>query len=89
MRALQAKGSRHAILRFHANAARASIALGTLPQVVQRCFPDVQVKQRRQDGYFSLPNGSRRYVDLNPVGTTHWTNVLVGEKRETTAQRSG
>src|ERR1700736_1794665 len=39
IRALQAKGSRHAILRHHANAARASIALGTLPQVVQLCFP--------------------------------------------------
>ena len=102
---------------------------------MQLCFPDVQVKERRQDGYFSLPNGSRiwigglddkdrvekilglenatvflneasqipyssalvaftrlaqltrgihqhAYVDLNPVGTTHWTNVLFGEKRD-------
>src|ERR1700730_14170987 len=62
MRALQAKGSRHAILRFHANAARASMALGTLPQVMQLCFPDVQVKERRQDGYFSLSNRSRIWI---------------------------
>jgi phage terminase large subunit-like protein len=134
-RALQAKGSRHAILRFHANAARASIALGTLPQVAQLCFPRVRLKERRQDGYFALPNGSRiwigglddkdrvekilgleyatiflneasqipyssaliaftrlaqvttsiqqhAYVDLNPVGKSHWTNVLFGDKRD-------
>lgn len=135
MRALRAKASRHAILRLHANAARASIALGTLPQVAQLCFPDVQIKERRQDGYFALPNGSRiwvgglddkarvekilgleyatvflneasqipyssaliaftrlaqvtpgihqhAYVDLNPVGKSHWTNVLFGDKRD-------
>jgi phage terminase large subunit-like protein len=135
LRALKAKGSRHAILRFHANAARASIALGTLPQVIELCFPGVDLKERRQDGYFALPNGSRiwigglddkdrvekilgleyatvflneasqipytsaliaftrlaqvtrgirqqAYVDLNPAGTSHWTNVLFGEKRD-------
>jgi hypothetical protein len=134
-RALRGKGSRHAILRFHANAARASIALGTLPQVMRLCFPKVQIKERRQDGYFSLPNESgiwigglddkdrvekilgheyttvflneasqipyssalvaftrlaqvvrgirqKAFVDLNPVGMTHWTNVLFGEKRD-------
>lgn len=134
-RALRGKGSRHAILRFHANAARASIALGTLPQVMRLCFPKVPIKERRQDGYFSLPNESgiwigglddkdrvekilgheyatvflneasqipyssalvaftrlaqvvrgirqKAFVDLNPVGMTHWTNVLFGEKRD-------
>lgn len=62
MRALQEKGSRHAILRFRANAARASIALGTLPQVVQLCFPGILLKEHRQDGYFALPNGSRIWI---------------------------
>lgn len=134
-RALRAKGSRHAILRFHANAARASIALGTVPQVMRLCFPKVKIKERRQDGYFSLPNESgiwvgglddkdrvekilgleyatvflneasqipyfsalvaftrlaqvargirqKAFVDLNPVGMTHWTNVLFGDKRD-------
>jgi len=134
MRALQEKGSRHAILRFRANAARASIALGTLPQVVQLCFPGILLKEHRQDGYFALPNGSRiwigglddkdrvekilgleyatvflneasqipyssaliaftrlaqvtrgirqqAFVDLNPAGKSHWTN-LFGDKRD-------
>jgi hypothetical protein len=62
MRALQEKNSRHAILRFRANAARASIALDTLPQVVQLCFPGMQLKEHRQDGYFALPNGSRIWI---------------------------
>jgi hypothetical protein len=135
MRALQSEGSRHAILRFHANAARASIALDTLPQVMNRCFPDTPLKERRQDGFFELSNGSRiwigglddkdrvekilgleystvflneasqipyssaliaftrlaqvapklrqrAFVDLNPIGKTHWTNLLFGDKRD-------
>ncbi len=135
VRALKAESSRHAILRLHANAARASIALDTLPQVMRLCFPGVSLKEHRQDGFFALPNGSRiwigglddkervekilgleyatvylneasqipyssaliaftrlaqlipklpqrAFVDLNPVGKTHWTNVLFGEKRD-------
>ncbi|MGD0634014.1 MAG: phage terminase large subunit [Beijerinckiaceae bacterium] len=58
-RAMAAAGSRHAILRFHANAARASIALDTLPTVMRLCFPGIKLKESRQDGYFQLPNGSR------------------------------
>jgi hypothetical protein len=134
-RALKAEGSRHAILRFHANAARASIALDTLPRVMQLCFPDAILKEHRQDAYFALPNGSRilvgglddkdrvekilgleytsiflneasqipyssaliaftrlaqmsppidqkAFVDLNPVGKSHWTHVLFRDKRD-------
>src|SRR6516165_2913768 len=62
MRALMAKASRHAILRFRANAARASIALDTLPNVMRLCFPDIALKQHRQDGFFELPNASRIWV---------------------------
>ncbi|PNG25504.1 phage terminase large subunit [Methylocella silvestris] len=135
IRALQAEESRHAVLRFHANAARASIALDTLPRVMRLCFPKETLRERRQDGYFELGNGSRiwigglddkdrvekilgleyatiflneasqipyssaiiaftrlaqiapligqrAFVDLNPVGKTHWTNQLFGEKRD-------
>lgn len=134
-RALEADGSRHAILRFHANAARASIALDTLPRVMQLCFPQETLKEHRQDAYFALPNGSRiwigglddkdrvekilgleyatvflneasqipyssalvaftrlaqvappidqkAFVDLNPVGKTHWTHMLFRDKRD-------
>ncbi|WP_158810105.1 phage terminase large subunit [Beijerinckia sp. L45] len=58
-RAILAPGSHHVILRFHANAAHASIALDTLPTVTTLCFPGVTLKESRQDGFFKLTNGSR------------------------------
>ena len=57
-RALNTGGSRHAILRFRANAVRPSIALDTLPKVFRLGFPDHVLKAHRTDGYFSLPNES-------------------------------
>lgn len=140
LRALACSESRHAVLRFHANAARASIALDTLPKLMRLCFPDVALRERRQDGYFEFDNGARlfigglddkervekilgleyatvflneasqipyssalvaftrlaqlvpqigqrAFVDLNPVGKTHWTNQLFGEKRDPASRR--
>jgi phage terminase large subunit-like protein len=61
-RALRADRSRHAILRLHANAARASIALDTLPKVFRLCFPSEPLKRHRSEGYFSLENGSEIWI---------------------------
>jgi phage terminase large subunit-like protein len=61
-RALHADNSRHAILRLHGNAARASIALDTLPKVFRLCFPNVSFKRHRTEGYFSLTNGSEIWI---------------------------
>jgi phage terminase large subunit-like protein len=61
-RALQADQSRHAILRLHANAARASIALDTLPKIFRNAWPDEVLKHRRTEGYFSLRNGSEIWI---------------------------
>ena len=61
-RAMRHGESRHALLRFHANAARASLALDTLPKVMRLCFPAATLKEHRQDGYFSLPNGARLII---------------------------
>lgn len=58
-RAVHAPDSRHAILRFHANAAKASIAQDTLPHVMKLCFPHVALKEYRQDGVFAMSNGAR------------------------------
>ena len=62
LRALNADGSRHAILRLHANAARASIALDTLPKVLRRWFPAEPFKRHRTEGYFSLGNESEIWI---------------------------
>ena len=61
-RALRAANSRHAILRLHANAARASIALDTLPKVFRLAFPGRPLKRHRSEGYFSLENGSEIWI---------------------------
>lgn len=62
MRALSAPSSRHAVFRFHANAARASIAVDTLPTVMRKCFPGVGITEHRQDGYFELENESQIWI---------------------------
>ncbi|WP_051955434.1 phage terminase large subunit [Beijerinckia mobilis] len=61
-RALRASNSRHAVLRFRGNAARASIALDTFPVVLQRCFPNLDVVEHRQEGYFQFRNGSQIWI---------------------------
>jgi phage terminase large subunit-like protein len=61
-RAIAAPGSRHAILRFRANAARSSIALDTLPKARMFCYPQVRLHEHRQDGFFELPNGSQIWI---------------------------
>jgi hypothetical protein len=61
-RAVEQDGSRHAILRLHANAARASIALDTLPKVFRLSHPGVALKRHRVEGYFSLKNDSEIWI---------------------------
>ena len=61
-RALRGVASRHAILRFRANAVRSSIGLDTLPKVLKTCFPGVRLVEHRQDGFFELPNGSQIWL---------------------------
>ncbi len=61
-RAVRADGSRHAILRLHANAARAAIALDTLPKIFRLCHSGTALKQHKSEGYFSLTNGSEIWI---------------------------
>ena len=61
-RAVRVDKSRHVILRLHANAARASIALDTLPKVFHLCHPKKFLKRHRTEGYFSLENGSEIWI---------------------------
>jgi hypothetical protein len=62
MRAIRAPKSRHAVLRYRANAVRASIWLDTLPKVAAMCFPEVKLSDHRQDGYVELPNGAQIWM---------------------------
>ena len=63
IRALMAKNSRHAILRFRANAARSAIWLDTLPKIARATFPGLELIDHRQDGFIGIPaSGSQIWV---------------------------
>ncbi len=65
-------GGRHAILRFRANAARASIWLDTLPKVAKLCFPQgVHIIDHRSDGF----------VEVQPSGAQIWIAGLDEKER--------
>ncbi|HZT90299.1 MAG TPA: phage terminase large subunit [Stellaceae bacterium] len=59
IRAVRAAGSRHAIVRLRGNAVRSSIWLDTLPKVTRLCFPDLEIRDHRQDGFVEIDNGSQ------------------------------
>ncbi len=63
MRALKAPGTRHGIFRFRGNAARATLSLGTIKDVMRICFPGISLEERRQEGYFVLPNESELWIN--------------------------
>src|SRR5262245_5613794 len=59
IRAMKAPGSRHLLARFRFNAAVQSLWFDTMPKVLQRCFPEVEVKQDRANWFWEFPNGSQ------------------------------
>ena len=58
VRALRAPGSRHAILRLHANTVRQSVLMDTLPKVVRLAFPGLRFTESARDQFIRLPNRS-------------------------------
>lgn len=58
VRGLRFPGTRHAFLRFRANAVMRAIYLDTLPKVMKLCFPSVNLTPHKQEGYVTLPNES-------------------------------
>jgi len=58
IRALAAPQSRHIILRYRFNQAKAAVGLDTFPKVMAMCFPGVVYNIDRTDWYATFPNGS-------------------------------
>lgn len=54
--------SRHMILRLNFNHVKTSIWLDTLPTVLKKCFPKLEVTWNKTDFYVTLPNGSEIWV---------------------------
>lgn len=61
-RAIKAPKSRHAALRFRFNAAKESIALDTMPNVLEKAFPGVDYTLNKSDWFFRLPNDSEIWI---------------------------
>jgi len=60
-RATKAPGTKHAIFRLRANAARTSIALGTLPKIAG--ILGCPLIEHRQDGFYEIPDcGSQIWI---------------------------
>lgn len=55
-RALKARGSRHAIIRLHANAVWPSIGMDTFPKVMQTWYPKVEYEVHKSPPYFYFPD---------------------------------
>src|ERR1700680_2191498 len=63
MRAVHACGTRHALLRLRANAARASLWLDTLPKVQKIWFPQFTLRDHRMDGFVEIvESGSQIWI---------------------------
>ena len=75
-RASNAPDSRHALLRFRANAAKASIAQETLPRVMRLCFPGLKLREHRSDGIFELENGAR--LTIGGLDDAHRVEKILG-----------
>lgn len=56
LRALAAKGSRHAVLRLRFNHVKASVVHDTFPKVMSLCFPQVAYKIDKTDWFAEFPN---------------------------------
>lgn len=63
MRGMRAPGSRHLIARYRKNAVIATVVNQTLPSVMRLCFPGVKIVPRKQEGIWTLPNGSELWFD--------------------------
>lgn len=59
IRAMAAKGSRHAIVRFRFNHIKASVIYDTFPKVMELCFPEVTYHMNKTDWFAEFPNRSQ------------------------------
>ena len=57
-RALRAKGSRHAVLRFRFGHVKQSIVYDTFPAVMAKVFPNADYELNKSDFFVRFPNGS-------------------------------
>ena len=81
LRALAAKGSRHAILRFRFNHVKASVVHDTWPKMMQLCFPQVPYKLDKTDWFAEFQNKSQ--VWFGGLDDKERTEKILGQEYAT------
>lgn len=62
IRAIKAPGSRHLIIRKHFKHVKTGVWHDTYPKIKGLAWPDMPVKENKQDWYLELPNGSQIWI---------------------------
>lgn len=81
VRALAAKESRHAILRFRFNHVKSSIVLDTFPKVMSLCFPEIKYGIDKTDWYAELPGNSQ--IWFGGLDDKERTEKILGQEHAT------
>lgn len=81
VRALKAPKSRHAVLRFRFNHAKASVVLDTFPKVMELCFPGVSYRLDKTDWYAEFENGSQ--IWFGGLDDKERTEKVLGQEHAT------
>ena len=78
VRALKAKRSRHAIMRFRFQHCNESIGMDTLPTVMRMCFPDIRYVMNKSDWYALLPGEAE--IWLGGLDDKERTEKILGKE---------
>jgi phage terminase large subunit-like protein len=78
LRALAASGSTHAIFRHTFHSTRTSLVNGTVPLVMEMCFPKVGLKLNKSEWFHEFPNGSRFYY--GGLDSKERTDKILGQE---------
>jgi phage terminase large subunit-like protein len=81
IRAIRAPGSTHVIFRYRFNHLKESIINGTMPKVMELCFPEVSYSIDKTDWFMRLPNDSR--VLFGGLDDKERTEKILGQEHAT------
>lgn len=81
IRALAAKRSRHAVLRFRFNHVKASVVHDTFPKMMRLCFPEVSYRLDKTDWFAEFQNGSQ--IWFGGLDDKERTEKILGQEHST------
>lgn len=84
LRALK-RSSKHLMVRFRYNHARTSLGKETIPYVLAKCFPGIDVRENKSDGYWTMPaaDGGESTVWLGGTDDAERIEKILGNEYST------